>query len=148
MKTICPTGSKCNGQTTYTYNGDGVISCASSDTSSVTCSVDQANKKITIENLINSENISEDDVAKYCSVVAAAAGDEQYSQFEITMAIAMLYFAEEKCDYINKQYDYFCSRIEPMKQRISGEILPYGNILYHALPSFFRHSVVIIAELW
>ena len=49
---------------------------------------------------INSENIPEDMVAKYCSVVAEAAGDEEYSQFEITMAIAMLYFAAEKCDIV------------------------------------------------
>ena len=32
----------------YTYDGDGNVSCSSSDTSKVTCSVDTTNKKITI----------------------------------------------------------------------------------------------------
>lgn len=49
---------------------------------------------------INSQNIPQEAVAKYCTEVAEAAGDEQYSQFEITMGIAMLYFAEEKCDIV------------------------------------------------
>lgn len=49
---------------------------------------------------INSENISHDDVAMLCTQVAEAAGDDEYSQFEITMAIAMLYFAREKCDIV------------------------------------------------
>ena len=49
---------------------------------------------------INSQNIPEEAVAKYCTRVAEAAGEDLYSQFEITMAIAMLYFAEEKCDIV------------------------------------------------
>lgn len=49
---------------------------------------------------INSENISQDDVAGLCTQVAEAAGDDEYSQFEITMAIALLYFAREKCDIV------------------------------------------------
>ena len=36
---------------TYTYDGDGTVSCASSDTSAVTCSVDATNKKITLHPL-------------------------------------------------------------------------------------------------
>ena len=38
------TGSENN----YSYNGDGVVSCNSSDTSKVTCSVDTTNKKINV----------------------------------------------------------------------------------------------------
>ena len=37
-----------DGTLTYTYDGDGTVSCESSDTSAVTCSVDAANKKITL----------------------------------------------------------------------------------------------------
>lgn len=39
-------GSSANN--TYSYNGDGEISCSSSDTSKVTCSVDTANTRITV----------------------------------------------------------------------------------------------------
>lgn len=49
---------------------------------------------------INSENISHEDVAYFAEKTRNAAGDEQYSQFEITMAIAMQYFAEKKCDIV------------------------------------------------
>ncbi len=84
---------------------------------------------------INSENISEDDVAKYCSVVAAAAGDEQYSQFEITMAIAMLYFAEEKCDIVFLEAGiggvFDCTNIieEPIVSVITSISLDHTDIL-------------------
>ena len=39
-------GSSANN--TYSYNGDGEISCSSSDTTKVTCSVDTANTRITV----------------------------------------------------------------------------------------------------
>ena len=41
---------------TYTYDGDGTVSCASSDTSAVTCSVDATNKKITLHPLKATSN--------------------------------------------------------------------------------------------
>ena len=37
-----------NGQNTYTYNGDGTVSCLSSNTSKVTCSVNTSNHKIVV----------------------------------------------------------------------------------------------------
>ncbi len=49
---------------------------------------------------INSENISHEDVAYFAEKTKNAVGEEQYSQFEITMAVAMLYFAEKKCDIV------------------------------------------------
>lgn len=49
---------------------------------------------------INSQNIPKDFVAELCTKVSEAAGDEEYSQFEITMAIALLYFASQKCDIV------------------------------------------------
>ena len=49
---------------------------------------------------INGENISHDDVADLCTMVSSAADDDQYSQFEITMAIAFLYFKKENCDIV------------------------------------------------
>ncbi len=49
---------------------------------------------------VNSRNISHEDVAHFAGLTKQAVDDEQYSQFEITMAIAMQYFAEEKCDIV------------------------------------------------
>lgn len=37
-----------DGENTYSYNGDGVVTCSSSDISKVTCNVDASSKKITI----------------------------------------------------------------------------------------------------
>jgi len=84
---------------------------------------------------INSENISEDDVAKYCSVVAQAAGDDQYSQFEITMAVAMLYFEAEKCDIVFLEAGiggvFDCTNIieEPVVSVITSISLDHTDIL-------------------
>ena len=41
-----------NGSNTYTYDGDGTLTCASSDTSKVTCTVDTANNKITVTPIV------------------------------------------------------------------------------------------------
>ncbi len=49
---------------------------------------------------INGKYISHDDVAEICTEVAIAAADDQYSQFEITMAIAFIYFKREECDIV------------------------------------------------
>lgn len=50
---------------------------------------------------INGVNISENTVGKYAEMVKEAAGENKdYSQFEITTAIAFLYFADEKCDIV------------------------------------------------
>ena len=49
---------------------------------------------------LNGEDIPEETVAALCEMVQAAAGDAPYSQFEITMAIAMLYFRQEKTDIV------------------------------------------------
>ena len=49
---------------------------------------------------INGQDIGEDALCRITERVRAAVGDEPYSQFEITMAIAMLWFEEEKCDIV------------------------------------------------
>lgn len=49
---------------------------------------------------INSEEINEKSLGKICGYVAEKAADREYSQFEITMAIAFLWFAEEECDIV------------------------------------------------
>lgn len=84
---------------------------------------------------INGENIPEEDVAAYCTAVAEAAGDEQYSQFEITMAIAMLYFAAEKCDIVFLEAGiggiFDCTNIieEPVVSVITSISLDHTDIL-------------------
>ncbi len=49
---------------------------------------------------INSINIPENKVAEICEIVKQSVDDSPYSQFEITFAIALLYFLSEKCDII------------------------------------------------
>ena len=49
---------------------------------------------------VNGENIPSEDIAELCTLVAEAAADDQYSQFEITMAIAMLYYKKRNCDIV------------------------------------------------
>lgn len=49
---------------------------------------------------VNNRNIPHNQVAKICERVKAAADNEEYSQFEITFAIALVYFIKEKCDIV------------------------------------------------
>lgn len=49
---------------------------------------------------INSDEIDEKALGEICGFVAEYAADREYSQFEITMAIAFLWFAREKCDIV------------------------------------------------
>lgn len=49
---------------------------------------------------INGTNIPEEKVAELCEKVRQAVNNDCYSQFEITFAIALLYFSEEKCDIV------------------------------------------------
>lgn len=50
---------------------------------------------------INGKNIPYEAIAKYAQIVQTAAGDSpDYSQFEITNAIAFLYYLDEKCDVV------------------------------------------------
>lgn len=49
---------------------------------------------------INSSDIDEKSLGEICEFVAENAADREYSQFEITMAIAFLWYAREKCDIV------------------------------------------------
>ena len=51
---------------------------------------------------VNGRHIPREDVARLCEVVRKVVGDsnKRYSQFEITNAIAFLYFAESACDIV------------------------------------------------
>jgi dihydrofolate synthase/folylpolyglutamate synthase len=49
---------------------------------------------------INNHNIPKQKVADICEKVKSAISDAHYSQFEITFAIALLYWLEEKCDIV------------------------------------------------
>lgn len=49
---------------------------------------------------INGENIPCERVAEICAEVKKAVSSDYYSQFEITFAIALLYFLEEKCEIV------------------------------------------------
>lgn len=49
---------------------------------------------------INGIEIAEEPLCEICSFVRSKAADRPYSQFEITMAIALLWFEREKCDIV------------------------------------------------
>ena len=49
---------------------------------------------------LNGENIPEAALCRACEQVKAAAGEEGFSQFEITFAMAMLYFAEAGAEVV------------------------------------------------
>ena len=49
---------------------------------------------------INGQEIDEESLCEIAEKVKASVGDKPYSQFEITMAIALLWFKREKCDVV------------------------------------------------
>lgn len=49
---------------------------------------------------INDREIDEESLGEICGFVAANVADRKYSQFEITMAIAFLWYVREKCDIV------------------------------------------------
>ena len=49
---------------------------------------------------INGQEIDEKSLCEMAERVKSAVGDKPYSQFEITMAIALLWFEREKCDVV------------------------------------------------
>lgn len=50
---------------------------------------------------INGKNISYNEIGNFIEkIIPAAYGNDDYSQFEITTALAFLYFEEQKCDVI------------------------------------------------
>lgn len=49
---------------------------------------------------INSDEIDETSLGEICEYVKKNVADRKYSQFEITMAIAFLWFEREKCDIV------------------------------------------------
>ena len=49
---------------------------------------------------INGQNIPKEKVAYYCMYVKKYADNLFFSQFEITFAIALLYYKEEACDIV------------------------------------------------
>lgn len=49
---------------------------------------------------INGEEIDERSLCDIAEIVRERAGDEEYSQFEITMAIALLWFEREGCEIV------------------------------------------------
>lgn len=49
---------------------------------------------------INDREIDEKSLGEICEYVSERVAEREYSQFEITMAIAMLWYAREKCDIV------------------------------------------------
>lgn len=101
---------------------------------------------------INSEYISEKDLADFCTRVKNAAGSEiPYSQFEILTAIAFLYFAWEECDYVVLEVgiggDLDCTNIiTPQVSVITTIDYDHCALLGNTLTEIAGHKAGIIKE--
>lgn len=49
---------------------------------------------------LNSKNISKDDLCYFADLVKSSVSSDEFSQFEISMAIAFLYYKSKKCDVV------------------------------------------------
>lgn len=101
---------------------------------------------------INSQNIPKNSVAKLCEYVKKYANDSSFSQFEITFAIALLYFKEEKCDIvfletgIGGELDATNIIAPPLASVITSVSLDHTQILGHTVEEIARQKIGIIKE--
>ena len=101
---------------------------------------------------INGEFIPEERVAQLCGQVKNAVDNNEFSQFEITFAIAMLYFLEEKCDIIFLETgiggDLDATNIikEPLVSVITSVSLDHTAILGGTVEEIASHKLGIVKE--
>lgn len=101
---------------------------------------------------INGENIPEQRVAEICVKVKEAVKSDFYSQFEISFAISLLYFIEEKCDIvfletgIGGTLDATNVIEEPLASVITSVSLDHTSILGDTEEKIAAHKLGIIKE--
>ena len=69
-----------NGESVYTYDGDGIVSCNSSDTQKATCTVDTTNNKI----IVTPVNITTSPIT---ITVSAAKGNNYLAPSDVTFSV-------------------------------------------------------------
>ena len=99
---------------------------------------------------INGIEISDDDLAEITEQVKERVSDRPYSQFEITMAIAMLWFEREKCDMVMLETGIGglldCTNIipSPLLSVITSVSLDHTALLGNTVEEIASHKAGII----
>lgn len=101
---------------------------------------------------INGENIPKNRVAAYCERIKKHADNLFFSQFEITFAIALLYFKDEACDIIfletgiGGELDATNIINPPLVSVITSVSLDHTQILGNTIEEIARQKIGIIKE--
>lgn len=101
---------------------------------------------------INNHNISKEKVTNYCEFVKKYADNLFFSQFEITFAIALLYFKEEACDIvfleagIGGELDATNVISFPLVSVITSVSLDHTQILGDTIEEIAEQKIGIIKE--
>ena len=98
---------------------------------------------------INGQEISEDALCRIAEQVRANVSDRPYSQFEITMAIAFLWFEQEKCDVVVLETGIGglldCTNVvNPAVSVITSVDFDHTDVLGDTLTEIARHKAGII----
>lgn len=101
---------------------------------------------------INGQNIPKERVAAYCECIKEYADNLFFSQFEITFAIALLYFKEEACDIIfleagiGGELDATNIINPPLVSIITSISLDHTQILGNTIEEITRQKIGIIKD--
>ena len=101
---------------------------------------------------INGEEISDEALAETAEQVRSCVSDKPYSQFEITMAIAFLWFEREKCDIVILETGIGglldCTNIipPPLLSVITSISLDHTALLGNTVEKIAAHKAGIIKE--
>lgn len=101
---------------------------------------------------INGKNISEERTAEICTQVRSYVNSDFYSQFEISFAIALIYFLEEKCDIvfletgIGGTLDATNIIENPLASVITSISFDHTAILGNTIEDIAMHKLGIIKE--
>lgn len=101
---------------------------------------------------INGTEIDEESLCKICGFIRENIDDQPYSQFEITMAIAFLYFVYEKCDIVVLETGIGglldCTNVipPPLLSVITSISLDHTAILGDTVEEIAVHKAGIIKE--
>jgi len=101
---------------------------------------------------INGSEIDEKSFSKICEFIKKRIDDQPYSQFEITMAIALLWYVQEKCDVVVLECGIGgildCTNIiePPLLSVITSISLDHTDILGDTVEKIARQKAGIIKE--
>ncbi len=101
---------------------------------------------------INGTEIDDNTLCGICSIIKEKIDDKPYSQFEITMAVALLWYVREKCDIVVLECGIGglldCTNVipSPLLSVITSISLDHTDILGDAVEKIARQKAGIIKE--